>query len=442
MGSPRADRRREQAKEAEQAIIGCVLLAPVCWPDVESLLEPADFAAERHQRLWRWLQDRHVGRLDADVLVASTCDEVETFGGPSYVMRCADSVSTYESAQYYARLVAAEAQRRRLLDAAEAIRGAVEEHEDPAEALAMAERRLQALAGATAPQDFLPAIEVMAEQWKAYGERSQRKARGQCSGISTGYSDLDGVIGGMRPGELIILAARPSMGKTALALNISRNLASAGVGVAFCSQEMSRGQCLDRMLAAEMRLQATDLRDGVHASQRSTWDLMVEGAERVNRWRFWVSDSAGMKVSALASRVRRLHAREGLGLLVVDYLQIMGAEDRKAPREVQVATIATGLKRLAMELHIPVLAVAQLNRGVEGRRDKRPTMGDLRESGQIEQDADVIAFLYREDYYDAEKPGGTVEVIVEKNRNGSTGRVELAWASAWQRFDTVGGGGR
>jgi replicative DNA helicase len=779
-------RRRDKAIEAERAILGCVLLRPELWADAEGAIEAGDFWRDNHRATFEWIRDRHAAGKPAD-LVAISCDaDCEPFGGAAYVSQHPEIAVSTEALPHYIDTVRKQATRERIIHAAGAIKAAVDDHDDPGEALALAERRLQVLAGSSAPQDFVSAHDIMSEQWKAYGDRAESRVQGACAGLSTGYPDLDKITGGLRPTELIILAARPAMGKaqpldakvktldgwvamgdieagddvasvdgkpsvvsgvfpqgerqvyrvtfsdgrsteccdehlwrvnsrdwpeprtlptgkvrdllrakrnrkrlwidlpsgdfgavadlpidpwvlgvligdgcftgntvkfsgsdkeildrlgerlpahelhqhskydysivtkpgtrgngrggygqnslraalsslglwgkysyeksippeylhaskqqrlemlrglmdtdgwaekygtprycttskalcdgivslvrslggicavsekrpfythngerregrkayiigirhpdpkslfllprkrdaarpaprtprlsfvtieatrttetqciavthpghlyitddhivthnTALGLNIARNIVKGGIGVAFCSQEMSRGQCLDRMMAAEVKVSAEDIRDGIHRDQREDWDRIIDGVEILNRWPLWVSDTAGMKVSSLASKARRLKAANPhLGLLIVDYLQIMGAEDRKNNRETQVAEIATGLKRIAMELKIPVVAVAQLNRGVEARSNKRPNMSDLRESGQIEQDADIIAFLYRDEYYDGDsKSKGLAEVNIEKNRNGRTGQAQLTWAPVWQRFDSL-----
>jgi len=441
----RMDRMSEAVLHAERAVLGACMLDESVIALLEGSLDAEDFHRAAHGRLWSLVMELHAKQQPADMVTLATeaAQRGEDYGGAAYITSLPESVVSTQNVEHYAEKIRTHAMRRRLLEAASELRQAAEEERSPVDALATAERRLQVLAGSSVPQDFVSARDIMEEQWKAYGERAQRKIQGACSGLSTGYPDLDRITGGLRAPDLIILAARPAVGKTALGLNIARNIAKGGIGVAFCSQEMSRGQCLDRMVAAEMCLSAEGMRDGFHRDDHKAWDALADGVEIANRWPLWVTDSAGMKVSALASRVRRLKAAQPhLGLLVVDYLQIMGVEDSKANRETQVAQIATGLKRIAMSSGIPVIAIAQLNRSVEARANKRPNMSDLRESGQIEQDADIIAFLYRDDYYNPEsQDAGIAEVNIEKNRNGRTGQARLSWKPVWQRFDGVEFGG-
>jgi replicative DNA helicase len=413
------------------------MLSPQCWTDIRDGVKAEDFSRQLHRDLFMLLSRLNEKEPAADALVVM--EEWTRLGMPDenldYISRLADAGDPYALPRYLGAVVEASC-RRRMLEAGLKLQQAAREADDVQEALADGEKALQALAGSVAPDVWVSQRDLMERQWREYGARGEAASRGDPTGLASGFYELDRITGGMRPGELIIVAARPGMGKTALALNIATRTAKRAP-VAIYSKEMPMGACFDRCMAAEAQLQAELIRDGIPGRDVQRWQRLTDAAERIGDLPIWWADVA-LKVSALRSLARRLKARvPGLGLLVIDYLQLLDPEpeDRKQMREVQVATMSRGLKALAKELGIPVLCLAQLNRSVEQRADRRPNMSDLRESGAIEQDADQVLFIYREDYYkpDSQRKG-IAEIIVAKNRSGRMGTAELVWKPDYQAF--------
>ena len=436
-------RQFPQSLEAERAVLGGLLLDHAQVPSISEILSPEDFYSSAHAKLFQLMCERSNKNEPLDVLgladhIMST-NQAEAFGGLSYATSLPEQVPTTENLDYYAGIVREKAALRRLLDVASSISRAVYGGTTPLpELLDLAERRVFEVSQQRAAQAWHGLGAVVSTELHRIENLATRGA--SVTGLATHFVDVDKILAGLQRSDLLILAARPAMGKTALALNIAQNIAvKSGVGVGVFSLEMSRGQLATRMLCAQARVDAGRVRTGM-LSRDEDWPRLEEASELLYHAPLWIDDSPGITVSQVRARARRLVAEHGnLGLIVVDYLQLMsGGGDAKVPREQQISAISRGLKGLAKELDIPILALSQLNRGVETRSDKRPMVSDLRESGAIEQDADIIMFIYRDEYYnpDSTEPG-VAEVIVAKQRNGPTGTVKLAFQGRYTRFDNL-----
>ncbi len=428
--------------EAERNVLGAVLLDPSLWAIAKDEIDEADLYRDAHRNLWRLLERIHGDGCNQGADIVVVCDEVlakgeEGYGGVSYVMKLADDVVSTQNVEHYAELVRRSALRRRLIETGQRLTEAAQDGADVEEALTAGEKALQALAGSSARDAWRTNREVCDEQWTEYGRRTDLRMRGEKPGIPTTFHELDRMIGGLRPTDLAILAARPAMGKTAWALNVLR-AAAKFAPVAFCSQEMTAGQCVDRHMAAEANVEASLIRDGLGRDDMDDRGRMADAVEVLSKLPIYWLD-IDCKVSYLRSQCRRLKAREpNLALVVVDYLQLMEPENRRDLREQQISQMSRGFKQMARELDVSVLALSQLNRSCETRPNKRPLMADLRESGAIEQDADLVVFLYRDDYYNPESDDkGLAEVLVRKNRHGQTGTVKLRFEGQYMRFGSL-----
>lgn len=433
--------------DAERAVLGAVLLDPNMLDPVTEIVEPDMFYREAHRKLFRLMLDMMEKGDTPDPLtvidrIVATGEE-QDYGGAAYVSSLPERVPSTQNVEVYANLVRDKAVRRRLLEASQHIGEAVRSESDLAQLLDIAESRVFEVSQQRSNKDWYPLPVLVGEQW----ERIQALAEhsGSVTGITTGFVDLDEKLSGFQRSDLIILAARPAMGKTALGLNFARHAAmEAGVSVGVFSLEMPRGQLATRMLCAEKQIDASRVRSG-RLRRDKEWPKLADAVEALHQAPIFIDDTPGLTVTQLRSKARRLKAEyKDLGLIIIDYLQLMqGSGGPRESREQAISGISRGLKGLAKELDIAVIALAQLNRGVEQRPDKRPMMSDLRESGAIEQDADLVLFIYREEYYkkkegelDPEKEG-VAEVVIGKNRHGPTGIVELAFQGEFLRFDNL-----
>ena len=436
-------RQFPQSLEAERAVLGGLLLDHEAIPSVGEVLDADDFYREAHGKLFQLMIDRS-GKGDpldvlgvADFLIAS--GEAEAFGGVAYVTSLPDKVPVTENLGYYAKIVKEKAIRRRLLTAVQEIGDvAYGKMSDLPELLDFAESSIFKVSTQQSQRDWSSIGQILDVEWVKLEKLSEN--RSEVSGVPTGFIDLDRMLAGLQKTDLLIIAARPAMGKTALALNIAQNVAlRAGVGVGVFSLEMGRGQLAVRMLCAEARVDAGKVRTGF-LSREKDWPKLIEASESLYHAPMWIEDTPGLTITQVRSKARRLKAEHpNLGLIVIDYLQLMqGAGGARESREQAISSISRGLKGLAKELDLPVVALSQLNRGVEGRPDKRPMVSDLRESGAIEQDADIIMFIYRDEYYNPEtEEPGVAEVIIAKQRNGPTGTAKLAFIGQFTRFENL-----
>jgi len=429
-----------QSLEAERAVLGGLMLDPERLFCIAERLGPDDFYREAHRKLYRLMLDmveRHEPiEMTAVIERVYTSQRADEYGGLSYVSALPDSVPSTENLDYYAGVVADRAVRRRLIVGAQEIADRVYAGGDELpELLDFAETTVFGLTATRSQQDWTSLATVGDTEYPALKRRSD--LRTDVTGTPTGYRGLDRLLAGLQRQDLIILAARPSMGKTALALNIAQNAAARGHAVGVFSLEMSRGQLYTRLLCSEARVDMGKVRVGL-LSRDHDWPRLNDAHETLTRLPLYIDDSPGLTASAIRGKARRLKAEHPeLSVIVVDYIGLMGGDPR-TPREQQVSASSRALKALARELDVTVIGLSQLNRGVEQRQDKRPLLSDLRESGALEQDADVILFIYRDEYYNRDSPDKNVaEVIVAKQRNGATGVVRLFFEGAFTRFENL-----
>jgi len=432
------DRVPPHNHEAEQSVLGAIFLDPQALITASEILVPEDFYRIAHQKIFQTMLDLSDKGNAIDVVTVieelSARKELEDVGGLSYLMELANAVPTAANVSYYAKIVEEKSILRRLIRTATKI---VEEsftrEDEVEELLSEAEKRIMEVANRKNAGDFKHVKDVLVETYDKIEQLQNRS--GDVTGIPTGFTDLDRMTAGFQRNDLIIVAARPSVGKTAFALNIAQNVAvKARENVAIFSLEMGAEQLVMRMLCAEGNIDAQVLRTGALTAE--DWSKLTIAMGTLSNAGIYIDDTPGLRVNEIRAKCRRLAQEKGLGMVVIDYLQlIQGSGRRGENRQQEVSEISRSLKALARELHVPVIALSQLSRGVEQRQDKRPMMSDIRESGSIEQDADIVAFLYRDDYYDKETENkNMIEIIIAKQRNGPTGTVTLAFKKEFNKF--------
>ncbi|WP_369821975.1 MULTISPECIES: replicative DNA helicase [unclassified Sporosarcina] len=424
--------------EAEQSVIGAIFLEPQALITASEILLPEDFYRIAHKKIFETmliLSDK--GQPVDLVTIAEELkvkNELEDVGGISYITELANAVPTAANIVYYANIVEEKSLLRRLIRVATDIVEDGYTREDEVEALlGEAEKKMMEVSNRKNAGDFRHIKDVLVETYDNIELLHTRK--GEVTGIPTGFRDLDKITAGFQRNDLIIVAARPSVGKTAFALNVAQNVATkTEENVAIFSLEMGAEQLVMRMLCAEGNIDAQVLRTG--NLEADDWRKLTMAMGSLSNAGIFIDDSPGIRINEIRSKCRRLQQEHGLGMIMIDYLQlIMGSGRGSDNRQQEVSEISRSLKALARELKVPVIALSQLSRGVEQRQDKRPMMSDLRESGSIEQDADIVSFLYREDYYDKEtEMQNMIEIIIAKQRNGPTGTVTLAFAKEYNKF--------
>ena len=425
--------------EAEESVIGGILLDNTALDRAVELIIADDFYREAHRRIFRAILDLSERHEPVDLVTLSDAlrsrNELQEVGGAAYLAELTERVPTAANVAYYARIVKDKAILRLLISTTTEI--ALKSYEAPSDVdnfLDEAEHQIFQLSERKAKPSFFRVRDIVVESMKAVEQLYERQEL--VTGVPTGFVDLDKKTAGLQPGDLIIVAGRPSMGKTAFALNMAQYAAMGGnTGVAVFSLEMSKEQLVLRMLCCEARVDQSKVRAGF-AAQRDYPKLAI-AAERLSEAPIYIDDTPALSVLELRAKARRLkrERESNLGLVIVDYLQLMRGHNSDS-REQEISSISRSLKALAKELSVPVIALSQLNRAVEARADKRPLMADLRESGAIEQDADVIMFLYRPWVYDPKNADEReAEVIIAKQRNGPTGTVPLAFFAEYTRFD-------
>jgi replicative DNA helicase len=434
-------KRPPQNQEAEVSVLGSILLSEQALDgiQIDVRLRPEHFYRPRHGLIFNAMLRLKDKAEPEPVDVLTVCDELERagqleeVGGREYVHSLPNLVPAAANARHYARIVREHAMLRGLLDTTRGIQEEVFGFAgEPQELLEKAEARLYRIAHDDQTGE-LRSIEAVLHDELAKLERVSREGI-SITGTPSGFKDIDDITGGFQPGNLIVLAARPAMGKSAFATNIAQKAAvDYGRGVALFSLEMSETELAQRFIAAEAKLNGDDLRKGRVRPDR--WPKVVKATEKLYAAPLFIDDSSDIGVMELRAKARRLHSRQPLGLVIVDYLQLMRPEPGADSRVEQIGQISRGLKLLARELNIPVIAVSQLSRAVESRPDKKPLLSDLRESGQIEQDADLVMFIYRDEYYnrDSERQG-EADIIVAKHRNGPVGEVTLTFLARYPKF--------
>ncbi len=425
---------------AEQSVLGGIMLENEAIFRVHEIFSSAeDFYRESHRKIFKAMGILSERSEPIDLLtlgnVLKEQGHLEAVGGASYLSLLVDSIPTAANITSYAKIVREKAVLRSLIQSAtEIVNRGYEATGDVDHFLDHAEKVIFEIAQKRIRQAFFPMKQVVKGAFKAIEGLYERKE--SVTGVPTGFIEFDRLTSGLQPSDLIIIAGRPSMGKTAFALNIASNAAMKKVPTAIFSLEMSKEQLVQRMLCSEARVDASRLRTGYLSE--SDWPRLTRSAGILSELPIFIDDSAAINVLEMRAKARRLQKEHGLGLIVVDYLQLMKGIDNVDSREREISEISRSLKALAKELSIPVVALSQLNRMVENRKPPIPMLADLRESGSIEQDADIVAFVYREEVYDRETVNkGTAEIIIGKQRNGPIGSVRLAFLSNFTRFDNL-----
>ncbi len=431
-----------QSIEAEQSVLGSVLLSKDAIIQIGDALHPDDFYEERHKNIFQAMVELFEERRPIDIVTLSDKLEkakiIDAVGGATYLTTLVNSVPTAAHAEHYAEIIKNKSVLRRLLQAAINItQMGYDENRKIDDVLDQSEKELFSVSQKFFRQYFTPVKSILTEAFDRIDELHKQK--GQLRGIATGYRDLDNILAGLQESDLIILAARPSMGKTSLALNIAQFVATnIKKSVGIFSLEQSKEQLVDRLLCSQAGIDAWKLRTG----NLSELDFPKIGHAMgiLSEAPLYIDDSPMLNVMEIRTKARRLQAEHNLGLLMIDYLQLMqGRRTSNDTNRVQeISEISRGLKGLARELNVPVIALSQLSRAVEHRPDKRPVLADLRESGSIEQDADVVMFIYREDYYDPDTERKNIaDILVKKHRNGPIGSVELYFHPEQTKFRTI-----
>jgi replicative DNA helicase len=434
------DRALPHSIEAERAVLGGLMLDSVTASEISEMLEEGDFYREAHGKLFTLLVEMSERNEPTEMVAVvekiAGSGRADEMGGLAYVSALPDNVPSTENLEYYARLVRQRSVVRKLLagltEVAERARGGKDELP---ELLDFAEETIFKVTQDKSSADWQPLNKIVDQEFLRIQQLSERS--GEVTGYSTGFFDMDKMLAGLQNTDLVILAARPAMGKTALALNLGLNVARKNVGVGVFSLEMSAGQLATRLLCIEGRVDAGKIRTG-YLSREHDWPNLTAAAESLYKMPIFLDDTPGINITQVRSKARRLKAQcPDLGLLIVDYIGLMSGDGRVSRQE-QIAQSSRGLKGLAKELNVCVLALSQLNRAVEQRNPKVPQISDLRESGAIEQDADIIMFIYRDDYYHKESARqGEADVIIAKQRNGPTGTAVLHFEGKFTRFDNL-----
>ncbi len=432
--------------EAEQAVLGAMLIDKEAIAKVTEILTSDDFYREAHRVIFNAMMELYNKNEAVDMVTITEIlkrdNKLEDIGGIAYITSLANVVLTAANVKYHADIVAEKSVLRQLVRVSTEIAAmGYEANDDVGTLLDNAESRILEISNRKKKADFTPINDVLMESVQSIEKLLNNK--GGLTGLPTGFADLDKLTSGLQPSDFVILAARPSMGKTALALNIVQNVAlrahkKAGGearSVAFFSLEMSKEQLVNRMLCAEAGIDSQRLRVGEMHDE--DWTHLWDACDVMSKAKIYIDDTAGITAMDMRSRARRLKAEHGLDLIVVDYLQLMqgsGKRNSSNDRQQEVSEISRSLKALARELNVPVLALSQLSRSVESRQVKRPMLSDLRESGSLEQDADIVAFLYREDYYNPETENKHTELIIAKHRNGPVDTVNLFFQKQFTKF--------
>ncbi|NJL24802.1 MAG: replicative DNA helicase [Calothrix sp. SM1_5_4] len=428
--------------DAEKSILGGLMLEQEAWDEVSEILVEDDFYKPSHKKIFAAIRELHKREMPSDLVTVSNLlmekGELESLGGAAYLAEMIDQTPSTANISSYAKIVQEKALLRKVIHASQEFidKSYAQEFESMDAFLDSVEAKVFQLAESKSTSGLTDASELV----KISLEKIESLYANQMAvtGVPSGFTELDELTSGFHPGELVIVAARPSMGKTAFSLNIALHAAMREKkSVAYFSVEMGKDQVMMRMLASAAKIRAGDLRIGRIDDQ--AWPRLINTAAAMSETSLFVDDTSGISPFDIRAKVRRLKAKHGLDMIMIDYLQLMSMKQKTENRQQEVSEISKLLKSIAKELQVPVIALAQLNRGVEGRSDRRPMLSDLRESGSIEQDADVIMMIYREDYYDRDNPEikGIAEIIIGKQRNGPVDTVKLRWNPEYGIFDNL-----
>ena len=427
-----------QSIEAEEAVLGAVLVNPASIGKIIDYIKPESFYKPAHKVIFEAVSELFTKGEPVDIVTVSEFlrneDKLEKAGGRSYINDLALNVVTTANIEYYAKIIQEKEIKRSLINAGSEIVSMSYENEETDIVLDNAQKLIFDIAAQKDTSDLVPIQKLVASSYEMIEQRYNNKD--DLVGVTTGFYELNDITSGFQKSDLIILAARPSMGKTALALNLAQNVALKGKkAVAIFSLEMPKQQLVKRMLCSEAEVDASRVTAG--NLQSKDWDKLVDAMTRLADTKIYIDDASGVTVTDIKAKCRRLMMEEkDLGLVVIDYLQLMEGGGNPNDRNQQISQISRGLKGLARELDVPVIALSQLSRGVEQRNDKRPMLSDLRDSGAIEQDADIVMFIYRDEYYNKDnvENKGKAEIIIAKHRNGPTGSFELLFQKDITKF--------
>ena len=434
------ERLPPQNLEAEMAVLGSMLLDEDALLAAAEFLEDGAFYKDGHRQIFSSILTLYKNNVAVDLVTLT--DELkrrnwlDEIGGPSYLATLTSVVPTAANVEHYCRIVKEKAILRALIKAATHITSeCYEGPTSPDLLLDRAEQRIFEIASKKIRHDAVPVKELIKSSIETIDTLYQRK--GFITGLPTGFAELDQMLAGLQPADFIVVAGRPAMGKSSLALSLAEYAAlGQRIPVAIFSLEMSKEHLVQRMLCSHARINAHNVRSGMLST--SDWPKLTQAAGKLSEAPIFIDDTPGISILELRAKARRLKARQGIGLVILDYLQLMEEPTRSENRQQEIAAISRSLKALARELTIPVVAVSQLSRAPERRETFRPRLSDLRESGSIEQDADVVLLLFREDYYaPTEENKGIAEVIISKQRNGPTGTVKLAFIKEYTRFESL-----
>lgn len=426
--------------EAEESLLSSLLIDNTTLIEILDVISPADFYKTSHQKIFSAVTDLFSRGEPVDLVTLTdrlkVKGDLEAVGGASYLSRLLETAPFAVNAPHYARIVHEKAVLRRLIEKSNRIiRECFETGKEMDEIIDFAESAIFEVAEDKTQQAFFALGQLIDSNIDILEERQGNKAL--VTGVETGFADLDSLTSGLQPSDLVILAARPSMGKTAFALNLARNAAVASnTAVAVFSLEMSKEQLSMRMLCSEAEVDSFRLRGGFLSTE--DWERLTHAADVLSEAPIFIDDSPDISAMDIRTKARRLKMEQNLGMVIIDYLQLMKGRAGTERRDLEISEISRSLKALAKELNVPVLALSQLNRKLEERNDKRPKLSDLRESGALEQDADVVIFIYRDEVYNKDESNpnrGTAEIIVAKHRNGPIGDVTLTFKGASTRFE-------
>ena len=425
--------------DAERTVLGAILIENESFHHASEVLKQDDFYRQSHQKIFARMESLSSRGQGIDLVTLkeelARAGELEAAGGIAYLTSLVDGVPRATNVPYYSRIVKEKSVLRSLISSANRIiQSCFDEPEDTASVLDQAEKTIFEIAEGSIRTGFEPVSDIVRNTFKSIDELSER--REMVTGVPTGFEKFEELTSGLQASDLIIVAARPAMGKTSFCLNVAQHAGLTGRSIGILSLEMSKEQLVLRMLCSEARVDMHRLRSGFISEK--DWSKLIQAVSKLSSTRIFIDDSPSLSVLEMRAKARRLKLEHGLDLLIVDYIQLMQGRGRFENRNQEIASISRALKGLAKELSIPVVALSQLSRAPEGRGDHRPQLSDLRESGALEQDADVVVFIYREEEYnETPENKGLAELIISKQRNGPTGVVRVAFIKEYTRFENL-----
>jgi len=427
-----------QSVDVEQSLLGAMILDIEAVTTASELLKKDDFYKEGHKILFEVIIDMYRNNETIDTLLLKskleTLGVLEEVGGLDYIAKLTDAGILTTNAEHYSKVIEEKSVLRRLIRTSSEIITKGYNSENADALLEKAEQDIFDISQKKNREGFVPINEILE---KTYDQiEALAEAGGTITGLSTGFDQIDEKTSGLQRSDLILVAARPSMGKTSLAINICQNAALAGKNVAIFSLEMAKEQLVQRMLSTEALIKVGDVRDGNLTDD--DWIALSKASASLSKAKVYIDDTPGINLMEMRAKARRLKMEHGIDLIMIDYLQLMSTSEKGESRQQEISSLSRGLKGLAREMDCPVMTLSQLSRAPEQRADHRPILSDLRDSGAIEQDADIVMFLYRDEYYNQEtEDKGIGELIIAKQRNGETGTIKLAWLGEYTKFATI-----